>query len=128
IEHECLVDVPFELGRINYGRVNERPYRYAWGVSNPERGYIDRIVKADLGERETLEWHEPGSYPGEPVFVAEPGAAGEDDGVVLSVVLDAERETSFLLTLDARDLSEIARARVPHHVPFSFHGMFDRAV
>jgi len=24
--------------------------------------------------------------------------------------------------LDAGDLSELARARVPHHVPFGFHG------
>jgi beta,beta-carotene 9',10'-dioxygenase len=26
--------------------------------------------------------------------------------------------------LDAADLSEIARARVPHPVPFGFHGQF----
>ena len=57
------------------------------------------------------------------MFVAEPGASGEDDGVLLSVVLDSERGTSFLLVLDARDLSEVARARVPHHIPFSFHGI-----
>jgi carotenoid cleavage dioxygenase-like enzyme len=25
--------------------------------------------------------------------------------------------------LDARDLSELARAGVPHHIPFGFHGL-----
>jgi beta,beta-carotene 9',10'-dioxygenase len=39
-------------------------------------------------------------------------------------VLDAERGTSFLLVLDAATLDERARARVPHHIPFSFHGQF----
>jgi carotenoid cleavage dioxygenase-like enzyme len=28
--------------------------------------------------------------------------------------------------LDAADLSELARAQVPHHIPFSFHGQFVR--
>ena len=46
----------------------------------------------------------------------------EDDGVLLSVVLDASERTSYLLVLDARDLSELARAAVPHHIPFGFHG------
>jgi retinal pigment epithelial membrane protein len=45
-------------------------------------------------------------------------------GVVLSVVLDARKSTSFLLTLDAATLTEHARAGVPHHIPFDFHGSF----
>ena len=60
------------------------------------------------------------------MFVARPDAEGEDDGVLLSVVLDADAGTSFLLVLDARDLSELARAEVPHHIPFGFHGQFAR--
>jgi beta,beta-carotene 9',10'-dioxygenase len=28
--------------------------------------------------------------------------------------------------LDAATLAELARARVPHHVPFGFHGQFAR--
>jgi hypothetical protein len=30
----------------------------------------------------------------------------------------------FLLVLNAGDLSELARACVPHHIPFGFHGQF----
>jgi len=128
VEHERLIDVPFELGRINYGHNNERPYRYAWGASAaPGGGWLDRIVKADLDQRTTITWREDGYWPGEPVFVTRPGGKAEDDGVVLSVVLDAERGGSSLLVLDAADLSELARAEVPHHIPFSFHGQFARA-
>jgi len=39
-------------------------------------------------------------------------------------VLDAEQSRSFLLVLDAADLTELARAQAPHHIPFGFHGQF----
>jgi carotenoid cleavage dioxygenase-like enzyme len=29
-----------------------------------------------------------------------------------------------MLVLDARDLNELARAPVPHHIPFGFHGQY----
>jgi carotenoid cleavage dioxygenase-like enzyme len=51
-----------------------------------------------------------------------PGGYAEDDGVLLSVVLDAGQRRSFLLVLDAANLEERARAAVPHHIPFGFHG------
>jgi len=46
--------------------------------------------------------------------------------VLLTVVLDADQNTSYLLLLDADDLSEIARASGPQHIPFGFHGTFIR--
>lgn len=128
VTHERLIEAPFELGRIHYGRCNERPYRYAWGVTGSGDDWIDGIVKADVEARTAASWNEPGAYPGEPVFVARPGARDEDDGVLLSVVLDAARGTSFLLVLDAAGLGELARAEVPHHIPFSFHGLFATGV
>jgi carotenoid cleavage dioxygenase-like enzyme len=115
----------FELPRINYRRHNGRPYRYVYGTGPSEPGgFLATIQKGDVVERSTLEWSEPGAYPGEPVFVPAPDAEREDDGVLLSLVLDAPAESSFLLVLDAGDLSEIARARVPHAIPFGFHGQF----
>jgi carotenoid cleavage dioxygenase-like enzyme len=127
VAHERLVDEGIELAQINYEHHNERPYRYAWGIGGSD-DWTDRIVKADVEARTTSVWREPGAYPGEPVFVGRPDQQAEDDGVVLSVVLDGARGTSFLLVLDAADLSELARAEVPHHIPFSFHGRFARAV
>jgi beta,beta-carotene 9',10'-dioxygenase len=121
-----LTEEGFDLPRTNYGRCNERRYRYAWGVGTGESGWLDRIVKADLERGETIAWAEPGSFPGEAVFVAAPDAEAEDGGVLLSVVFDSERGSSFLLVLDASDLSELARAEAPHHVPFGFHGQYVR--
>ncbi len=124
--HERLTERGLELPRINYGRNNERPYRNVWGVGQ-ESGWIDSIVAADVEDGTTREWSEPDRWPGEPVFVAEPGADAEDAGVLLSIVLDGERGNSFLLVLDARDLDELARVEVPHHIPFGFHGQFASA-
>jgi beta,beta-carotene 9',10'-dioxygenase len=112
-----------ELPRINYDRQNERPYRYVWGIDQ-KTGWLDRIVKVDVAERRTIEWREEGCSPGEPVFVAAPDAEAEDDGLLLSVVFDSRSGRSFMLVLDAADLTELARAEAPHHVPYGFHGQF----
>jgi carotenoid cleavage dioxygenase-like enzyme len=120
---ERLIDESLELPRINYGRCNERPYRYTWGVGI-DGGWLDKIVKADVEEQSSKVWRQEGYYPGEPVFVAAPEAEREDEGVLLSIVLDASKGNSFLLVLDAATLEELARAEVPHHIPFGFHGQF----
>jgi carotenoid cleavage dioxygenase-like enzyme len=131
VRREQLAEQGIELPRINYGRCNERPHRYVWGNSNGAEGWLERILKIDVTDGATLSWAESSCYPGEPVFVARPEAEHEDDGVLLSVVLDVRSETrpprSFLLVLDAADLSELARAHAPHHIPFGFHGQFARA-
>lgn len=127
VRREQLAEQSIELPRINYRRCNERCYRYVWGNgTGGETGWLERIVKVDISDGATLCWSQPGRYPGEPVFVARPGAKREDDGVLLSVVLDAEEGRSFLLVLDAADLQELARAQTPHHIPFGFHGQFAR--
>ncbi len=119
---EDMPAVVLELPRIDYDRHNGRPYRYVY-ASGSGGGFPDRIVKVDVADGRVTEWSEPGTYPGEPVFVRGPGAtSGEDGGVLLSVVLDTKAGRSFLLVLDATDLTEIGRARVPHHIPFGFHG------
>jgi beta,beta-carotene 9',10'-dioxygenase len=127
VAHEPLTETGLELPRINYARHNERPYRHVWGVGNGDSGWIDSIVAADLEDGTTRQWAEPDRWPGEPVFVAEPGAEAENAGVLLSIVLDGQRGSSFLLVLDAATLDQRARVEVPHHIPFGFHGQFARA-
>jgi len=123
VTREPFPAISLELPRIDYDRHNGRPYRYVYGTGNDGRGgFPDRITKVDVQGGTSSEWSEPGAYAGEPVFVRAPRARREDDGVLLSVVLDPAVGTSFLLVLDAAGLGEIARARVPHHIPFGFHG------
>ncbi len=129
VAEEDLSDVPLELPRIDYRERNGKPYRYTWGVGAPaaieEDEFLDRLVKIDVESGAATEWQEPGAFPGEPVFVPAPERGGrEDGGVLLSVVLDAATGSSYLLVLDAESMGELGRARVPHHIPFGFHGQY----
>lgn len=130
IRHEVLGSEVIELPTICGAALDGRPYRYAFGVSRAQEtpdDFLNQIVKFDTRRETTRNWRQASSYPGEAVFVRRPGATHEDDGVLLSVVLDAAAGTSFLLILDAHSLQELARAVVPQHVPFGFHGQFFEA-
>jgi carotenoid cleavage dioxygenase-like enzyme len=125
-EGEVLLGRSTELPRIDYPRMNTKPYRvmYACGARPDEPDWLNELVKFDVDSGEIRTWHEPGTYPGEPVFVGRPGREAEDDGVILSVVFDSGANRSFLLVLDAGSFEEQARAEAPHHIPFGFHGQF----
>jgi beta,beta-carotene 9',10'-dioxygenase len=124
VRRERLSDEGLELPRIDYRRRNGRPHRFVYGAgAGPDASFLDRLVKVDGDDGTAAVW-EDHTFPGEPVFVPRPGGQGEDDGVVLSIVLDAERQRSFLLVVDAASFAERARAEVPHHIPFGFHGQF----
>lgn len=126
VHSEELCATAIELPSTDYARMNTRAeLRYVYGVGlRSERGFYDQLVKIDVATGESRTWHESDCYPGEGVFVGRPGRTAEDDGVVLSVVLDAERGLSFLLVLDAARFTEVARAELPHPVLFGYHGQF----
>ena len=126
--YETISDVCMELPHIDYARYNTRSdYRYVYAVGlHPEqrKGFYNQLVKVDAQSGRDWSWHRPGCYPGEPIFVRKPGAEKEDDGLILSVVLDAEQETSFLLLLDAESFEEVGRATIPQPVLFGYHGAY----
>ena len=125
----------FELPVINYRRVNGRSYKYVYGLNFYKRPFS--IVKVNVNvnkdnDNDNDNWIER-SYdqemeckclPSEPVFVSRPNGECEDDGVLLVIVLTEKHD--FLSILDARDLSEIARANISPDVKASltFHGFF----
>jgi carotenoid cleavage dioxygenase-like enzyme len=114
---------PMELPRIDYRR-NGRGYRYVYACATTPDDFMSGLLQVDVRSGHRVRWSEPGCYPGEPMFVARPSGETENDGVVLSVVLDGRHARSFLLILDAATFQEIARAEVPHHIPFGFHGQY----
>lgn len=69
-------------------------------------------------------WEQHGQTPGEAVFVPDPKGQEEDDGVLLSVVLDGLKGKSYLLVLDAKTMLEVARAEMEVPMPLGFHGTF----
>lgn len=113
-----------ELPTIN-PRCAGKPCRYVYCVGNRGLSTIsDSIVKTDLQTREAIFWYGPtGHSPGEPVFVPRPDAIDEDDGVVLSMVLDGVAQKSYILCLDANTMEEIGRAEAEFAIPMGFHGV-----
>ncbi|KAI0842333.1 carotenoid oxygenase [Hypoxylon sp. FL0890] len=123
-----------ELPTINSVYATKK-YRYVYSIAN--RGYstlLDSIVKTDLVTRETLFWDNPkGHTPGEAIFVPRPKSrrdggeveadSDEDDGVLLSIVLDGVGKTSYLLCLDAKTMKELGRAECDFAIAIGFHGL-----
>lgn len=128
VTHAVVSPESFELPRINYRQHSGKTYRYAYGTGTRTgtQDFTNQLVKLDTETGTATSWFADGCYPGEPVFVRHPEGSAEDDGVILSVVLDSSAGTSFLLILDATHFNEIARAKVPQVVPFGFHGDFFR--
>ena len=126
VSSRTISDTCIELPSFDYPRMSTRAdHRYVYGVGLHDRqGFYDQLVKVDLEDGSARTWHEPHCYPGEGVFAGRPGRTAEDDGVILSVVLDAKRGSSFLLVLDAAAFTEVARAELPHAVLFGYHGQF----
>ena len=118
-----------ELPRIN-DRFARRAHCFVYGlvmnVGAPELWAAAGISKFDLcGGGGSKVWSADDHYPSEPIFVARPGATAENDGVILSSVLDGTAGKSYLLVLDARTFEPVAKsAHTPVAVPFSFHGAF----
>jgi len=128
VTSETISDACIELANFDYARYNtQSDYRYVYAVGlHPEhrQGFYNQIVKIDIQTGKDTAWYSPHCYPGEPIFVGRPGRTGEDDGVLLSVVLDAQRGISFLLVLDAQSFGEIARAEIPQPILFGYHGAY----
>lgn len=115
---------PIEFPTINYAEANAHPYRYCYGVGRGPATFNDRLHKIDVETGSDRLWRDERIHPGEPLFVPRPGGDEEDDGVLLSVALDADEERSCVLVFDASEFEERARAYLPHALPFDFHGTF----
>uniref|UniRef100_A0A8C2TRJ4 Retinoid isomerohydrolase n=1 Tax=Coturnix japonica TaxID=93934 RepID=A0A8C2TRJ4_COTJA len=131
LEPEVIFSGPrhaFEFPQINYKKYGGKPYTYTYGLGL-NHFVPDRLCKLNVKTKETWVWQEPDSYPSEPIFVSHPDALEEDDGVVLSIVISpgSGPKPAYLLILNAKDMSEVARAEVEVNIPVTFHGLFKRA-
>ncbi|XP_045768128.1 carotenoid isomerooxygenase-like [Maniola jurtina] len=128
VKATLIGDVGIEVPRINY-EFNGRPYKYCYGIgSDIDTEYKGGIlVKVNAETRNSTVWHEPHTYPSEPIFIPHPDAKEEDDGVVLSAVLWGKDDHKVtLLVLNAKNFEEIARVDfvTPSQAPRCFHGWY----
>ena len=115
--------------RLDFPVINEefrfRKYCYIYGIINnaSQDDFASMaIVKKDLCHGNDQIWQRQSHYPSEPTFVPNPNGNLEDDGVLLSIVLDGRRKMSYLLILDATTMKTLAVAFTPLLVPYTVHG------
>ena len=113
-----------ELPTIASSRVTKK-HRYIYGVNDSGLStFADSIVKYDAQNHTVKRWSKHGHTAGEAIFVPDPQSDEEDGGVLLTVVLDGIEGKSYLLVLNARDLTEVAKAHVDGVVGLAFHGLY----
>jgi carotenoid cleavage dioxygenase-like enzyme len=130
VKSEPLDDRGAEFPRVDERRLGRR-HRFGYmAAAGPEQQdermpLFTAVHKYDL-ERGTCEVRAfgAGNGAGEPVFVPRHADAAEDDGYVLVLAYDEARNASDFFILDARNIAgrPIARVRIPHRVPYGFHG------
>jgi all-trans-8'-apo-beta-carotenal 15,15'-oxygenase len=124
VEERRLGDYPGELPMTDLARTTQ-PHRYVWAIARPpeQREPISTgLVKVDCERAASTFRDFAPLLTGEPIFVARPGGAAEDDGWLLSMCYDPVHHAGELLVLDASDLRTLCRARMPHPTPLGFHG------
>jgi carotenoid cleavage dioxygenase-like enzyme len=126
VTSRSISSVGLEFPRIDPRRIlGEHRFIYGTGQTSKDgTDFLDQLVKVDVSDGTVKRWGSEGCYPGEAVFVPRPGGHQEDDGAVVSVVLDHGGKASFLLLLDGNSFKELARIAAPQLIPFKFHGNF----
>jgi len=79
------------------------------------------LAKRNLCTGERLGWYAPNQYPSEVSFIPNPKSSEEDNGALVGIVFDANKNSSYVHIRDARTLKMIARADLPIRTPFLVH-------
>lgn len=131
VEREELSAVPGEFPQFDGRRAcREHRFSYMAGRIGPAEE-ANAVVKVDHATGTEQVHQLPGGHAvSEPIFVPRDAGGAEDDGWLLAVAYDPDAHRSRLLVLDARapEREAVFVARLPHHVPQSFHGTFTSRV
>jgi len=128
MKEEPLDDAPTDFPRLASSRLG-RSSRYGYSArfcpSLPGTPPIfDGVVKYDLerGRSETHVWGDR-VFGGEAVFAPHPDGTAEDEGWLLGLTHDEQRDRSELVVLDAQRVGDepVARIILPIRVPYGFH-------
>jgi len=130
VKSEALDDRVAEFPRVDerrLGRKHRFGYMAAAGPEQVDYGapLFTAVHKYDLeGGRSEVRAFGVGNGVGEPLFVPRHADAAEDDGYVLVLAYNEARHASEFFILDARHIGAepLASVRLPHRVPYGFHG------
>ncbi|KAF7122597.1 hypothetical protein CNMCM5793_000622 [Aspergillus hiratsukae] len=119
-----------ELPTINPQFATKRARYHYYIINRGHTSFFDANGKVDLETQTVKFWGSETTphTPSEPIFIPDGTDEAEDAGYLLSVVLNGETGTSYLVCLDARMLTEVGRAEHDHAISFGLHGKYYSAV
>ena len=124
VRRRYLDDVGGEFPRVD-DRFACGRHRLGYYAGSTGDATFNTVVSHDFSSDRRDQYVLPeGDVTGEPVFVPRSRGAEEGDGYLLSIVYRAAENRSDLIVLDASNVADglIARAELPHRVPYGFHG------
>jgi carotenoid cleavage dioxygenase len=122
---EChLDDQILEFGMFNQ-RYAGTPYRYAYSTTTKPGWFLfNGFVKHDLKTSESWDVNLPdGVYASEAPFVPRIDAIDEDDGYLVSFLIDENNQKSECILIDCKDFAAgpIVRIALPHKICSGTH-------
>ena len=138
LETKKMVTRPLLQGAGEFPRIHPSlqgsKHRYSYllngaesSILEPNGSLFSGLVKYDHNrdEAQVVKLSDNES-PMEPVFVKKKEARSEDDGYVIGMVYDRNRDRSYLSVKDALEFSSepLAKIHFDQALPFSFHGNF----
>lgn len=123
-----IFDLFSEFPRLNpacQGKKNQ----YTYCVSKIDKTFtppwFQQLVKYDA-YNDRIETYVFGDdhFPSEPIFIRKPNAKKEDEGYLLMMVLNAQKQKSYTAILDAQHIEQgpLATINIGQGLPISFHG------
>jgi carotenoid cleavage dioxygenase-like enzyme len=121
---ERLDDRIMEFGMINQ-RMAGRKHRYIYSTTTKPGWFLfNGFVKSDLETGESWELKlEDGRYASEAPFAPRTNAVDEDDGYLVSFIIDENRGTSECILIDCKTFEEgpVCRIALPHKISSGTH-------
>ena len=130
VTEEQIDDRPGDFGRVADKVVGlDAQYGYLMAMAgegnSEEPVYGSSLWKYDLHTGACWEHHLGDAVRGgEPVFASDPNSDGEDEGWVITIVHNEEKNSSKLIIIDAQDFGAdpVAVVHLPRRVPYGAHG------
>ncbi|MFS8004740.1 putative 9-cis-epoxycarotenoid dioxygenase [Helianthus anomalus] len=113
-----------DAGTINRKKLG-RKTRYVYLAIVEPWPKCSGMAKVDLESKKIKKFfYGSRRFGGEPFFVPVENGEREDDGYIMSYVRDEDSEKSELVVVEASNMKQISRVKLPGRVPYDFHGTF----